>query len=129
MADDEGSAFIPPADETREARRENRALRRRAERERQAPPPPDIEPEPDPTPCVWCGFVAFFEAETPEEEQAKCPACGIKYESSPLDVSTPDSGLQMMDHALRKRQAFALDRIAGILQEAWDEACDRLGIG
>ncbi len=119
MADD--MEHIPPSD--REARKMNRAMRRQQMR---APAPVDIEPEPDPITCAWCAFDAVFDDDETEDERAKCPACGTAYSVEVAPNGLPNGDLEWTEvdahrsQAVERRKAFALDRIAGLLSEAFD---------
>lgn len=117
MADD--MEHLPPVNADREARRANRAARRQQMHRPQ--PPVDIEPEPDPSTCTWCGFVAYFEDEKEALECTHCPACGELFGTSPKfgdeDYQRSHDAVTL---AVQRRAAFALDRIAEVIAEAWD---------
>lgn len=86
-------------------------------------PPVDIEPEPEPVACTWCGLLAYFEEDATDEERATCPACAHAYEVPPPIVDSPelmDTQQVEFQIAIARRQAFALDRIADTIQEAFD---------
>jgi hypothetical protein len=128
---------VPPL--TKQQRRD---ARRRAARERAAQEEAEEEALANRplTVCAWCGFGADFDEDATDEEKAKCPACAISYATAAHRI-VPDVGdiissdrltddgidlaerqAQMARDAVHRRIATALDTIAGILSEQWEQA-------